>query len=661
MILCVLQRMGVMSGWVHLMLLGLLWMPLVGQAARLVCSPDGRLACRLAVEDGAPGYRVVLDGEALIDFSGLGISVVGHSVEWLLGEGVVEAHDSVWSPVWGKRIEVRDRYNELRVPLSDSDGAFGVLVVFRVYDEGVAFRYELTGLGALTVESDLSAFNFCEDATAWSYNGERANAGPELVSSVKGRRRLPMTLKMGTKRYVALAEADLDRFGWMDVERSELGLRAYVEPTEVSLPFSLPWRVVMVGSSPGDLVDSDLLENLNPPCAIADASWVKPGLTLWDWRTWGYTAPDGFEYGLDMASWRRFIDFASVNEVPYLLLDANWYGPEHNTKSNPVVSRDHLVEQLPTGRITRKPAPADWADPIDIPALITYAKARGVGIFLYINDQARVNYDFDETLATYRKWGAAGIKYGFMRAKNRLKKVNKTQEIISLCAKHELMCNFHDGPIPDYGHYRTWPNCTTREYCHAQADAKSSFTPRTFCTSVFVNMLAGPVDMNNGLFALNKAHENRPRIFQPIDSTIVGECARTLVAFSGQAIVLDAPEAFAAHPRLLGVLAAQKQPWLESRTLSGAIGEQITMMRRNESGWFIGSACNEAGATIEIALDFLPAGKTYEATLYRDTEETHFQQNKEAYAVESRLVSSADTISARLAPGGGFCMKIVEP
>lgn len=632
-------------------------------------SPDKRLALQAELREGTLYYHLTRDGAPFLEPGKLGLLWgEGPAPRWQDLSLEKSTHRSTWSPVWGKRQSIENHYHEAVLDLVAKTGQASPLsVVFRLYDEGLAFRYRLhkpeDGPSSFKVRADLSEFNFANDGTAWSYNGERENKGPENLARISGLRRLPMTIHLGAKSYATIAEAHLENFSWIDLKSlpGRSSLTASLEESYVSLPFDTPWRTVLTGDTPGDLVDANLLENLNPPCAIEDPSWISPGVTFWDWRTWGCRTSDGFEYGLDMASWRRFIDYASETGIPYLLLDANWYGPEFDPAEDPTTSRNHLVEQNDKGEVIRKPAPPGWEDPIDIPALIKYGKRRKVGIFLYINDKARVRHDFEKTLATYQNWGAAGIKYGFMRAATRQAKVNKTNEIIRLCAKYRLMCNFHDGPVAPSGDYRTWPNCTTREFCHAQADAKRSFSPTTFNTAVFVNMIAGPIDMNNGMFALNTAHKHRPRVFRPIPSTIVGECARTLITFSGQTIVLDAPDYFAAHPELFDFLASQKQPWIESKTIAGEIGKFIIVRRTAADGTILlGATTNEQARVLKVPLGFL-GRDVYQAGIFQDAPDTHYNTNRETYGRETRTVTGSDSLVLKLAPGGGACVKFTKP
>ena len=220
--------------------------------------------------------------------------------------------------------------------------------------------------------------------------------------------------------------------------------------------------------------------------------------------------------------------------------------------------------------------------------------------------------------------------------------------------------DFHDNPVHPYGQMRTWPNAVTREFCHAQLDAHRVFTPRTFCTAVFVNMVAGPIDMNNGMFDLRQGNTTRVDEKQPVPSTLVSEAARTLIVFSGVTILPDIPEYYKKYPELLDFLSAQKMPWKESRTLAGKIGEYIVMMRQSaDNVYLIGAATNENGRTIDLPLNFLDEG-IFEADVVEDGDDAHYLTNRETLKIMKKQVMNTDTLKLTLAPGGGACVKIVK-
>ena len=579
-------------------------------------SPDGHLKLTVEVaDDGAVTHSLAIDGTPLILPSPVGFAGGRFA-------GVTRrAENTVWKPIWGKRMVVPDSYREARVDL----GSYQLEA--RAYDEGVALRYVYPGSRPNGAEA--TAFNFAGDYTAWYYNGENHNLGPEKLSAANGQRMPVVTIKAGNSGYLALHEADLSDGEPLIFEAKEGGtsLRVASKP-------SPSWRVVMFGRTPGSLVDSHLLELLNPPPpAGMDFSWVKPGVALWDWRIDGAKVED-FRYDMSLPSWKRMVDFAAENGIPHLVLDANWYGPEFGRDSDPV--KGGKVEQ--------------------VKAIIAYGKTKNVGIWLYLNDVGGRKFSLEETLKQYGEWGAAGVKYGFMKGSPE-EKNQRTRLITELCARNKLLCNYHDGPVHPYGQMRTWPNAVTREFCQAQLDGHKVFQPKTFVTSVFVNMLAGPLDMNNGVADLTQA--GRVDHGAPVPSTLTAEAARTLIVFSGATIIPDIPEYYRKHPELLRFIAAQRMPWRESKTLAGEIGEYIVMARQAADGaWLIGAATNEAPRELDVPLSFLPAGK-HEALVIQDGPRSDFRTRAEDYQAETREVSSADTLHLELAPGGGACVLVV--
>lgn len=576
-------------------------------------SPDARLRLTFEIAaDGGVTHALAVDGHASIFPSPIGFAG-GHFV------GVkLRAEDTVWKPVWGKRALVPDRYHEATVDL----GSYQIQA--RAYDEGVAFRYVFHGEPPTAAEA--TEFDFAGDYTAWSTNGENHNIGPEKLSAAQGKRIPVVTLRTDRGDYLALHESALSNGEPLLLEavQGRHALRITSKPTTA-------WRVIMYGGTPGALVDSHLIELLNPPPpAGMDFSWVRPGVAVWDWRINGAQV-DGFRYDMSLESWKRMIDFAAENGIRHLVLDANWYGPEFGHDSDPV--KGGKVDQ--------------------VKAIIAYGKARNVGVWLYLNDVGGRQFPLDETLRQYGEWGAAGVKYGFMNGSPE-EKNRRTQWITELCARNRLLCDFHDYPVHPYGQMRTWPNAVTREFCQAQLDGHKVFQPRTFVTSVFVNMLAGPLDMNNGLADLTQT--GRVDHGVPVPSTLTAEAARTLIVFSGATIIPDIPENYRKHPELLRFIAAQQMPWRESTTLAGEIGDYIVMARQAADGaWLIGAATNEAPRELEVPLAFLPAGR-FEALVIQDGPNSDYRTHAEDYRAETRPVTHTDTLHLALAPGGGACV-----
>jgi len=633
--------------------------PLVAHAEDIV-SPNKKTTLSLTLKDGLPHWTASYHGKPIIHKSHIDVRAP-KSLIFDSSKFSQSAKRGSYKPAWGQQSKISNNYTHCMWELSKG-GVSDLKIEARVYNNAIALRYHYSPKLLGNKIHDQTHLRFKGDHTFWASNGEKPNIGPVKLSEWEKGKRLqqPVTLKLKNNLYVAVIEAGIYNQYPFSLHKKG-GNHYYTSNTPSQLgtfsgrPHS-SWRVLSIAKKPGHLVTSSILSNLNPPSKIADTSWIKPGFTLWDWRAWGATAPDGFVYDLDMKSWRRFIDFAATKEnVRYLMLDANWYGPEFDPEMDPTKSRDHLLFQQEDGHIVRAPAPDNWEEPIDVPGLIKYAKEKGVGIILYINDKARIKYDFENTLATYQKWGAAGIKYGFM-ATNGDKKVAHTREIVRLCAKYKLICDFHDGPIPGSGDERTYPNYVTREYCHAQSDAKRAFGPRHFVTTMYVNGLTGSLDMANGLYAIKGAKKVRPRIFEKVNTTVVAETARTLISFAAVSILPDIPEAYEAKADLFTFIEKMPLTWDESHVISGEIGSHISTARRSGDQWFIGTACNEKGGTFPINFNFLEKGATYKATVYADTLDTHFETNPESYKIFETTYKKGDVLMAQLAPGGGHCV-----
>ncbi|MCD6393622.1 MAG: glycoside hydrolase family 97 catalytic domain-containing protein [Planctomycetes bacterium] len=650
---------------IRFLLCGLTALTSIGFSSTIVTSPGNTLSVAFTLEDGQPNWRLSFSGKQYINASRLGLEISPNPLGPL--ETVSQKQRTVRETVktvWGKFSSYDNHFTDTLWTLRETAGLKRTIEInARLYDSGIGIRYRFPYDGGwedeIVLTGDRTEFCFADDYTGFSYRRERDPLGPQPLSKF-GDCLLPLTIKCSPNAYMAVLEAAVFNEAPLLLKRSESSRTAFVAGFAISTiqrDKATSWRTVLVGKTPGDLLVSPVIYCLNPACMIKDPSWIRPGLAFWDWRAWGAETQDGFTYALDMASWRRFIDFASKNNIRYLVLDANWYGPESDKNSDPRTSRDHLVIQPNPNRpnLKRIPAPKDWKDPIDVPEIIKYGKDRNVGLILYFNDIARLNYPFEETLALYQKWGAAGIKYGFMKGRDR-QKVLDTRKIVELCAKYELLCDFHDGPVPPSGDRRTWPNYVVREFCHSQSDAMRVFSPTGFCEQVFVNMLAGPLDMCNGMYTLENPAADRPKIFKNIDTTVVAETARTMITFSGLSILPDCPEAYQAKADLFDFLTRLPMDWDETKILHSSIGEYITTARRKGNNWYIASATNEQSRKLEIKLDFLRPRRKYSAILYEDAADAHFKTNREAYTVRKTTVTADDTVTAVMAAGGGHCI-----
>ena len=632
-------------GWL-LLAAGVLAIPISVVAETQVSSPDGRLEVTIWEEAGEIRYRIDSGQKPLVRSSRIGYQFRSSAQRepfkpsWSFQEKSVSKKmtDEQWTPVFGKRAQVRNHFTELTIlATSESGSGVSVVLVFRVYDDGVAFR-QIIDAGSkesgLTLEQCLSTIQWVEDLDWWSYRREQA--------PIKGMNPMqyPVYADAPTGQAVVVTEGHLRDIAAMTLSSSGTGLRiesatGFELPTA---PYKLPWRVIMVGDSAGQLIDSDLIVNLNPKADPAEFAWLKPGVSLWDWRAFGYQESDGLVIGQDKASWTRFIDFAAETGVPYVILDANWYGPEHEEDSDPINGGQSAV----------------------VRELIQYGADKGVGLILYLNHVGAMRDGIEDIMAAYQQWGAAGIKYGFMKMTG-AEQTQRVHEVTRLAEKYELMINYHDGPVPPTGEEAYMPGMVNREFCHAQMDARRNFSPSDFLGMLHVNMVAGPLDMNNGMFDLVNSHRQRPTVADQINTTLTAEAARTLITYGGGwTVIPDAPGAYREHPELFRFISAQQMPWEESQTLDSRMGKYISMMRQTGDTFLVGSVTNESARSLAIDLSFLPAGKKFKATIFADTSETHYLENRLAYQMGEQTVDADTVISAELAPGSGHCM-IIEP
>ncbi|WP_158973662.1 glycoside hydrolase family 97 protein [Cellulophaga sp. L1A9] len=603
-----------------------------------VHSPEGQLSLIMQNKNDLISYTLLKKGKELIGSSE--IAILSNVTKTKIIGSNLTFESKMWEPVWGQFSEIKDVYNELVLDI-DLDGKKAKLFV-RIYDKGIGFRYQIEGYEEATEADFYCEYNLSGTDALYSSSGENSPIGPFSINEIKlgGNKPsllTPLVVEQSKKTYLSILESDLYAAPEFDVINFkfnlEKGLLTSSNKTKLKgAKTTTPWRVILVEDRIGDLVTNTVPLNLATPNQLQDASWVTPGKTLWDWRVHGYTADDGFTYGIDTESYMRFIDFAAEKGIEYFLIDDSWY-----TK----VTKGHF----------------ELSDKLDLQQVIDYANEKDVQLLLYY-DRRHGEYGDDELFKYYRSLGMKGIKYGFMGSN-----VPFTKDAIKASAENRLLIDFHDGPVPFTGIERTFPNAITKEYCHAQQDSRKAFTPETFIRMALINAIQGPLDMNNGNFDLtginDGSREKGPKIIGSYLSTVASEAARTLIIHSGLVCIPDAPEAYTKKADLFEFI--QKMPvgkWDESKVLHAKMGEYISTARRHGEAWFIGSVYNQKGGVLNIDLDFLKEGENYKVTFYEDTPETHCKTNPEAYQVRTGIVKKGDVIKVKMAPGGGHCMWI---
>ncbi|CAA6678000.1 MULTISPECIES: glycoside hydrolase family 97 protein [unclassified Lentimonas] len=647
-----------------LSLLGLaMLLPSLASAAS-ISSPDQAIQLETHAANGQVTYSVEFNGKSIIAESRLGIELAGGAFSGALEitGSTNSSHDETWKPVWGQFSEYRNHYNELTLEVSEAETPKRTMqVILRAYNDGVAFRYvfpEQQSLNNANFAKELSQVSIVSEApTAWYAASSTTLFNDVPFEAIKKPSRTPFTVKLADDCYVSLHEAAV-------VNSSDANLTLGNDKRTLTYNGAMrsaagavsAWRTILITATPGELVESSMILNLNDPNKLTDTSWIKTGVSLWDWRCHGGKADDGFVYGINAESYIRYIDFAHEHGLPFLIIDAEWYGPERSPKSDPIT----------------------FEHEVDMPKVAAYAKEKGVGIWLYINDKALKGFDMDRTFSQYKKWGIVGIKHGFLGGGSQPKNAFSVK-VLEKCAEYDIMYNLHE-PNKPTGLTRTYPHYMTNEYVNSMLDAANRVpaTPSELSVFPVVHNLGGPVDRSCGLFDMDQSIA-RDKVHKQIPSTVVSQVGQCMVFYSGILTLPDMPDAYNRKMDLFEYIKHLPMTWDETKVLEMEIGDYITMARRSGDTWFTAALADESGRTTEITLDFIKPGVTYDVTLYEDTAESNYQftggwnrkdaqkkkmpfkpveTKRELYQVRKMTVKKGDTISAYIAPGGGHCMWI---
>ena len=637
-------------------------------------SPDGQIVFQLSEGttqtrgSAAPSpvlqYTVEFHGQPLMNSANLGIKLAGQPD---LGPGMhlvaskPESQNETYSIPAGKTSTVRNHYNGVRADYQDASGR-KLTIEVRAFDDGVAFRYvvpEQSSFAQVRIVNELTEFNFAKDAITYPLilDGYQTSYEDEYqVRNVNGLHRdwiigAPYLANVPGAGWVAITEADIDNYAGMYLRKiggqASFKMRADLSPhvdasgktdtayaVETSAPFSSPWRVLMIGDEPGKLIESNIILNLNPPSKIADTSWIKPGKSAWDWWS-GEAAPSvTFKTGMNTATMKHYIDFASASGFAYMLIDAGWAkAPERKNASDYSALAD--ITQV---------------DPsIDMPELVRYAKEKNVKLWLW-SHWSSVDKYMDKAFPLFEKWGIAGVKIDFMDRDDQWM-VNWYRKVADLAAQNHLMIDFHGAFKPD-GLRRVYPNVITREGVMGKEYLKWSArtSPQHNATLPFTRMLAGPMDYTPGAFGNAGLKTFVPRQFMPMGlGTRAQELALYVVFESPLEMVSDYPEHYAGQKEF-DFIKRVPTTWDEVHSIGGEPTKWISLARRSGSDWYIGTLTNWDERTIKAPLSFLGPGK-YVAEIYADapdaaTEATHT-------TVTRQPVDRDTVLDIRMVSGGG--------
>ena len=700
-------------------------------AAMSCLSPDGRnvLSCKIGA-DGRPEYSFVYHGKTVVRSSGLGLEFrhydprkpwfadAPRNWDMMHGFEVVGEErrtiDETWRPVWGEESEIRNHCNELAVTVRkhlEADNYRYMTVRFRVFDDGIGFRYEFPEqrhLTYATILEERTEFAMAGDHRCWwipidfdtqeySYNSTRLSGIHGFLSSSRPSRRdgtfggvdgvqTAVVMKTDDGLYLNIHEAACVDYSTMhlryDSERNVF--ESFLTPDaegwkgRLQAPQNTPWRTVIVGECGADILASRITLNLNEPCKIADTSWIHPTkyIGIWwdmitDVGTWRYTddlstvrlsavnyaktRPNG-RHCANTANVKRYIDFAAAHGFDAVLVEGwnvgweDWIGNQ----------KDYVFDFV-----------TPYPD-FDVAAIRDYARMKDVRMIMH-HETSGSTRNYERHLAdAYRfmnengydavKSGYVGmiIPYGerhYSQWSN-----NHYLYCVTEAAKNRIMVNAHEATRPT-GICRTWPNWIANESARGtEYEWFEGNTPDHAVILPFTRLVGGPMDYTPGIFEFDMTRINsKVKKRHVISSTLVGQLALYVTMYSPLQMACDTPQHYEQHPDAFKFIKDVAVDWDVSRYLAAEIGDRLVIARRakGRKDWFVGGKADECGFDYSLALNFLDQGVSYAATIYEDAPGAAFGTNPAAYRITRRIVRKGDAVQCHAGPGGGFAVSIM--
>lgn len=629
-------------------------------------SPDGRT--KISIEAGqAISWQVSRDQVTVLAPSKLSIRLqtgeqLGRQPK-IVSAKQLSIRDSV-AAVNYKKQWVTDRCNQLVLACKgDYD------IVFRAYDDGVAYRFVTRRKEELTVSSEQAEYNFDQDHTAMIpftsdlRGGDRYSCSFEEFYTESPLSKispdtlgyLPALVKLGATKRVALLESDGQNYPGMFLRHSigTSGLEATFAgyPLEESLggfnrinlmvskradyiaklpgTSSFPWRILVIADSDRDLLNNDMVYRLAGPSRITETNWIKPGKVAWDWwNDWNITHVD-FRAGINTPTYEHYIDFAAANHIEYVVLDEGWSNDWDLLKRN---------------------------TDIDLPGLVAHAREKNVGLILWSTWYA-ISQDMEGLCSTYAAMGIKGFKVDFID-RNDQKAIASCYQIAAIAAKYHLMLDFH-GMFPPQGLTRTWPNVINFEAVRGMEYSKWSADDRVPAHEVtlpFIRMLAGPMDYTPGAMRNATRHNARPNNILPVSQGTRCHQLAIYTVFEGPLQMLaDNPVVYRKEQECTDWIASLPTSFDETVALDGRVGEYVVLARRKGGNWYIGAMTNWTARDLQIDLSFLGAGE-FQAELFADG--VNADRDATDYRHTVKPVQGGSTLNLHLAPGGGASIRI---
>ncbi len=684
------------------------------QPEPFLSSPDEQISVKFSLtEAGTPQYEVFYMNKPVILPSTMGFDFKDQpplKEGFRITEMNYRLEDETWVMPWGEQDSVRNNYNELQIKLEETKAPNRKLnIVFRAFDDGIGFRYEFPdqpGLKDVLITDENTQFNLTADHQVWwqpgdwdiyehLYNATKFSEidalskrdDPNLKATYipENAVNTPVTMKTSEGVYLSFHEADLTDYSGMTlmVDTSNNSMISELVGSErlqgkavISAPFNTPWRTIQIADRAGDLIESKMVLNLNDPNIIGDVSYFTPmkyvgiwwemhlGKSTWDME--GSQSMNTFtksgeikpNHGATTENAMRYIDFAAENGIKGLLVEG-W-----NTGWDKWINTDDRE-----GVFDFMTPYADY----DFDKVMAYAKEKGVEVIMHHETSAApLTYEkqMDVAYKFMKDNGMNSVKTGYVgkiipkgEYHHGQWMVRHYQKVLEEAAKMKIAINAHE-PIKATGKRRTYPNAIAREGLRGQEfnawAADGGNPPNHLPTVAFTRMLSGPIDFTPGIFNI-KFDEFKPD--NQVSTTLAHQLALYVVIYSPIQMLADLPEHYMQngkpHPALQFIRDVGVD-WSESHVMQGEVGEFVTIARKekNTGNWFVGGITNEEGRTESVSLDFLEPGKTYEAILYEDGQNAHWDTNPLSYEIKTMDVTNSDSVEVSLAPGGGFALSL---
>jgi hypothetical protein len=693
-----------------LMSLGLLGMQAKAESVK---SPNANLTLTFTLQTGGvPTYSLAYKGRPVILPSKLGFELKNAPAlmdGFAIGDSKTSTFDETWQPVWGEVKNIRNHYNELAVTLTQAQTGRSMIVRFRVFDDGIGFRYEFPRqekLTYFTVKEERTQFALTGDHKAFWLPGDYDTQEYETVTSnlsqVRGLMKsaitenasqtpfsdtgvqTPLMLKSQNGLYINIHEAALIDYSTMSLELDDKNfiLESHLTPDVrgdkgyLQTPTVSPWRTIIVSDRAGDILESKLVYNLNEPTKYKDVSWIKPVKYVGVWwemitgkSTWSYTDADNIKLGLfdyskakpngthgaNTAHVKDYIDFAAKHGFDAVLVEGwnigweDWFGK----------SKDYVFDFV-----------TPYPD-FDLKGLNEYAHSKGIKLIMHHETSSSVrNYErhMDAGYKLMVENGYNAVKSGYVgniipRGEHHYGQwmVNHYLYAITKAADYHIMVNAHEAVRPT-GLARTYPNLIGNEAARGtEFEAFEGNRPDHTIVLPFTRLIGGPMDYTPGIFQTRISTFN-PKNKNFVHTTLARQLALYVIMYSPLQMAADLIENYNQHLDAFKFIEDVPVDWDETHVLEAEPGDYITTARKakGKSSWFIGSGCDENGRTSEISLSFLDPGKTYVATIYADAKDAHYEKNPQAYTINKVNVTNASKLSQYCAPGGGYAISVVE-